>query len=80
MTQNEEMRTSADSGFLSTKFGRLLFIIVAALLAFAGPTYVIYVLNVVLNLDLAVAALTGFILFVIGLLMMRYLVKLKIVT
>ncbi len=79
MTQNEEIK-AADSGFMSTKFGKLLFTIVAVFLTFAGPTYIIYVLNVALNMDLAAAALTGFILFIIGLVMMRYLVKLKIIT
>jgi hypothetical protein len=79
MTENEEIKT-AGTGFMTTKFGKLFFTIIAVFLTFAGPTYVIYALNVVLKMDLAGALLTGFILFIVGLVMMRYLVKLKIIT
>lgn len=74
MTQNEE------NNFISSKFGRTLLTIITVLLIFAGPTYVIYGLTVLLNVNLAASFATGFILFIIGLVMMRFLVQKKIIS
>ena len=79
MTQNEEIKT-VETGFLSTKIGKVLLTVLAVALTFAGPTYVIYVLVSLAKIDLAVASIAGFILFVIGLLLMRFLMQKKIIT
>ncbi len=78
MTENE--MKSMDSSFMSTKFGKVLFTIIAVFLTFAGPTYVVYGLTVILSVDLAAPLLIGFALFIVGLVMMRYLVQKKIIT
>ena len=79
MTQTDENRT-VDSGFVSSKFGRVLLTIVSMFLIFAGPTYIVYGLAVLLSVDLTASFVVGFVLFIIGLVIMRYLVQKKIIT
>ncbi|MGW8289293.1 MAG: hypothetical protein ACWGNP_03375 [Candidatus Bathyarchaeia archaeon] len=65
---------------MESKFMRVLLIIVTVLLLFAGPTYIPYVLSSVLNLSSVVSMIAGFTLFIVGLLLMLFLVKKKIVS
>jgi uncharacterized membrane protein len=74
MTQNEE------NNFITSKFGRTLLTIVSVFLIFAGPTYIIYGLAVLLNINLAASFAVGIVLFIIGLVMMRFLVQKRVVT
>jgi hypothetical protein len=74
MVENEDVGFAADS-----KFMRVLLIIVTALLIFAGPTYVPYVLTSV-NVSSAAATIAGFALFIVGLFLMLFLVRKKIVS
>ena len=74
MVENEDAGFAADS-----KFMRVLLIIVTALLIFAGPTYVPYVLTSV-NVSSAAATIAGFALFIVGLFLMLFLVRKKIVS
>ena len=74
MVENEDVGFAADS-----KFMRVLLIIVTALLIFAGPTYVPYVLTSV-NVSSAAATIAGFALFIVGLFSMLFLVRKKIVS
>jgi hypothetical protein len=78
MTQND--MKSMDGSFISTKFGKVLFTIVAVFLTFAGPTYIVYGLNVILKVDWVASVIVGLVLFIVGLVMMRYLVQRKIIT
>jgi cytochrome c biogenesis protein CcdA len=64
---------------LNSKFMRVFLVIVAALLVFAGPTYVPYVLVDVLNLNQVAAIVFGFVLLVMGLALMWYLIRKKII-
>jgi hypothetical protein len=75
MVENEDVGFAADS-----KFMRVLLIIVTALLIFAGPTYVPYVLSSILNVSSAAATIAGFSLFIVGLFLMLFLVRKKIVS
>lgn len=75
MSENEE-----NNSFITTKFGKTLLTIISAFLIFAGPTYIIYGLAVVLNVNLAASFAIGLVLFIIGLVMMRLLVQKKIIT
>jgi uncharacterized membrane protein len=79
MTENQENQT-IDTGFLNSKFGRTLLTIISVVLIFAGPTYVIYGLAVILKANLVASFAVGFVLLIVGLVMMRYLVKKNIVT
>jgi hypothetical protein len=63
-----------------SKFMRVLLIIVTALLIFAGPTYISYVLLNILNLSYVTSVATGFALFIAGLLLMFFLIRKKIIT
>jgi uncharacterized membrane protein len=74
MTQNEE-----SNSFITSKFGKTVLTIIAVFLIFAGPTYIIYGLAVLLKVNMAASFATGFILFIVGLVIMRFLVKKKII-
>jgi pilus assembly protein TadC len=65
---------------VNSKFLRVLLIIVAAFLIFAGPTYVSYVLFDVLNVNYVASVVSGIALFIAGLLLMLFLIRKKIVT
>ncbi|MDI6806128.1 MAG: hypothetical protein QMD20_05660 [Candidatus Bathyarchaeia archaeon] len=47
----------------------------AAFLVFVGPTYVVYVLNIILEINFAVSMVSGFALFIVGLALIWYLLK-----
>jgi hypothetical protein len=79
MAQSEKMKT-ADNSFIESKFGKVFLTIISVILIFAGPTYIIYGLAVIIKVDLAASFAVGFVLFIIGLVMMRYLVQKKIIT
>ena len=79
MTENEEMKT-VDNGFVDSKFGKVFLTVVSMVLIFAGPTYIIYGLANVLKVNLIASFAVGFVLFIIGLVMMRYLVQKKIIS
>ena len=65
---------------VNSKFLRVILIIVAAFLIFAGPTYVSYVLFDVLNVNYVASVVSGIALFIAGLLLMLFLIRKKIVT
>ena len=64
---------------LDSKFMQILLVIAVAFLLFAGPTYVPYVLTSV-NVSSAAATIAGFALFIVGLFLMLFLVRKKIVS
>ena len=78
MTEEGEIGSSGIIN-LESKFWRTTLLIVSVLLIFAGPTYVPYVLNGILNLDYVASIIVGLILLVIGLLMMWYLIRKKVI-
>jgi hypothetical protein len=78
MAQNQETQTV--NSFVESKFGKVLLTLLSVILIFAGPTYVIYGLAIVIKVDLAASFVVGFALFIVGLIMMRYLVKKKIIS
>ena len=65
---------------LNSKFMRVLLIIVSVFLIFVGPTYFSYLLTEVLNVNAVASTVTGFALFIIGVLLMLFLIRKKIVT
>jgi hypothetical protein len=79
LTENEEIKT-AQTGFMNSKLAKVFMTIVSVFLVFAGPTYVVYGLAVVVNINGFVAFGVGFVLFVVGLVMMRYLLKNKVIS
>ena len=79
MTENKEIKTM-DNSFMNSKFGKVLLTIVSVFLVFAGPTYVVYGLAVLIKVDLTASFAVGIVLFIVGLIMMRYLVQKKIIS
>jgi uncharacterized membrane protein HdeD (DUF308 family) len=74
MTKNNE-------GFdLSSKFWRTFLVIAAAFLIFVGPTYVPYVLVDVLKVNYAASIVLGLALLIVGLALMWYLIRKKVIT
>jgi hypothetical protein len=58
----------------------MLLIVLAALIIFAGPTYGVYVLFNMLDLNYFVAMGAGFALFIVGLAFLLLLMKKKIIS
>jgi hypothetical protein len=63
---------------LSSKFWRTFLVILAVLLIFAGPTYVPYLMSL-LQVGFAISAATGLALLVVGLLLLVYLIRKKVI-
>lgn len=64
---------------LDSKFWRTSLLILAVLLVFAGPTYVPYVLNGLLNVNYVASVVVGLVLLVIGLVLVYFLVRKKVI-
>jgi hypothetical protein len=77
--QKNKSRTSTRFN-LSSKSLKTFLVVLAAFLTFAGPTYVPYVLLNVLEINYAVSMAFGFALFVVGLVLMWYLIKRKVIS
>jgi hypothetical protein len=65
---------------LNSKFTRVLLILVSVFLIFAGPTYVSYLLSDVLNVNYVASVAAGFALFIVGLVLMLFLIRKKVIT
>ena len=79
MVENDENNNIG--GFdVSSKFWRVFLVIAAVFLIFAGPTYFSYLLFDVLDVNYVVSIVSGFVLFIVGLLLMGFLIRKKIIT
>ncbi len=77
MTQaNENVELSG----IESRFTRVALTVISVLLLFAGPTYVPYVLSDLLHADYVASIGIGAVLFVVGLVMLVYLIRKKVVT
>jgi len=65
---------------LNSKFTRILLILVSVFLIFAGPTYVSYLLSNILDVNYVASTVSGFALFAVGLLLMWFLIRKKVIT
>jgi len=79
MVENDENNTVGRFD-VSSKFMRVLLIIVAVFLIFTGPTYVSYMLFNILKVNYVASAVSGFVLLIAGLLLMLFLTRKKIIT
>ncbi len=75
----EENRTDVKVKSMS-KFNKIALTIVAALLIFVGPTYVPSLLTDTLKLDYVISIVIGAVLFVLGILLLVYLIRRRVVT
>lgn len=72
-------KQSTKAGFASSKYVKMLLVIIMALLLFGGP-YVLYVIYDVVKLRFTYSAIAGAGSVVLGLLLLWYLVRAKIIT
>jgi len=75
MTENE----SSSMIDMDSKFWRTTLLIIAVLLIFAGPTYVPFVLNGILNVNYIASTVVGVLLLIMGLLLLWFLIRKKII-
>ena len=79
MTENNEEVTIGGS-FLDSKFMRITLIIIAVILIFVGPTYIPYLLADILKVDYIASIVIGAVLFILGIIIMLFLIRKKIIT
>jgi len=65
---------------LSSTFWRTFLMVLAAFLTFIGPTYIVYMFINILKINRFVSTVSGFVLFMTGLLLIWYLIRNKIVS
>jgi hypothetical protein len=75
MTEKERENKRLSGLNAESKFLKTFLVLLAVFLVFGGPTYFVYLAINVLNLDLAIAALSGFVLLIIGLALVRFLMR-----
>jgi hypothetical protein len=76
MTENNE---NVQVSGIDSKFMKVTLTIVAVFLIFVGPTYIPYLLSDVLHIDYIASIAIGAILFVVGIVMLVYLIRKKVI-
>ncbi len=77
MTKNEENENVTG---IYSKFWRITLVILSMLLIFVGPTYGTYGLAHVLKIQYFVSIGAGIVLFIVGMLLMLFLIRKKLIT
>jgi hypothetical protein len=76
MTENnEDIQVSG----LDSKFMKVAMTIIAVFLIFVGPTYIPYLLSDVIKVDYIASIGVGAVLFIVGLVMLIYLIRKKVI-
>ena len=76
MTENnEDIQVSG----LDSKFTKVALTIVSVFLMFVGPTYLVYLMSDILKLDYIASNVVGAVLFIVGLVMLIFLVRKKVI-
>jgi hypothetical protein len=76
MTQEKQQ---PKTGLMGSKYPKMLLIIVMALLLFGGP-YILYILYEVLKVRFLISGVIGFGSVLLGLILMWYLIKTKVIS
>ena len=79
MTENNE-NVQVGGSLLDSKFWRIMLIIIAVFLIFIGPTYIPYLLSDVLKVDYIASIVIGGVLFIVGIIVMLFLIRKKVIT
>ncbi len=74
------MADNENAGMMNSKFWRTSLLIVSVLLIFAGPTYVPYLMSDVAGIDYFASIGVGVVLLVVGLFLMWFLIRKKVIT
>jgi hypothetical protein len=75
VTENENIQFSG----INSKFVKVALTIVSVFLIFVGPTYIPYLLSDVLKLDYIASIGVGAILFILGIAVLVYLIRKKVI-
>jgi hypothetical protein len=76
MTENNE---NVQVGGIDSKFMKVVLTIIAVFLIFVGPTYIPYLLSDILKVDYIASIAVGAVLFIVGLVMLVYLIRKKVI-
>jgi xanthine/uracil permease len=76
MTENNE---SVQASGLDSKFMKVALTIVSVLLMFGGAIYVPYLLSDIIHVDYVVSNVVGILLFIVGLGMIVFLIRKKVI-
>jgi hypothetical protein len=81
MTEKEQKSAGKTSTRLdlSSKFGKRILVVLAALFLFSGP-YIVLVSSSVLGLDYALAMASGIAVFIVGLILLWYVLRKNLVS
>lgn len=80
MAQDKEGNKTTGKTQAASGFRNALIIIIAAFLTLAGPTYMVYAFNSILDMDYFTSITSGFIMFIVGLVILFYMIRKKILT
>lgn len=80
MTETNQENQSLIKKASESKFWKVILMLLTAILIFLGPTYVVYVLSNVLEINFFVSMALGFSCFIIGLFLLWYLIRIKIIS
>ena len=72
---NENIQVSS----IDSKFTKITLTIVSVFLIFVGPTYIPYLLSNILHVDYIASIAVGAVLFIVGLIMLIYLIRKKVI-
>lgn len=73
--KNEDVQVSG----IESKFMKVVLTIVAVFLIFVGPTYIPYLLSDILHVDYVASIAVGAVLFIVGLGLLVYLIRKKVI-
>jgi hypothetical protein len=76
---SEQKRGSSGSSRIDVRFQNALLAVAVALFTFGGP-YVVYVLTHLFKMDMILSVVSGFALFAVGLALIGYLIKKKVIS
>ncbi len=65
---------------LESKFTKIILIVVTVFLIFVGPTYIPFLLFNVLNVEYFASIGVGLVLLIVGILMMLFLIRKRVIT
>ena len=77
MTENEDYENVTG---IYTKFWRITLVVISMLLIFVGPTYGVYALVKIVKLDYFASIGAGIVLFAVGMALMMFLIRKKLIT
>jgi len=73
--KNEDAQVSG----IDSKLTKIVLTVVAVFLIFVGPTYIPYLLSDILHVDYIASVAVGAVLFIVGLVMLVYLIRKKVI-